>query len=225
MDLILPGRSLTFPSDLMTMELNPITISPETGATPQAQLILLHGWGANAKDLTPLAPSLHLPDYQFIFPEAPFPHPQIPWGRAWYDLNSAEQRGLPESREALKSWLQSIPSETGLPFEQTILGGFSQGGAMTLDVGRDFPLAGLVVLSGYLHFQPQPQTAAIAPLMIVHGRQDPVVPLKAAQQARDQFQQLGAQVSYHEFDMAHEIRPEVIQLIHDFAIKVMPKLS
>jgi phospholipase/carboxylesterase len=205
------------------MELNPIIISPTSGAPPEGLFILMHGWGANAEDLTTIAPLLNLPTYQFIFPEAPFPHPQVPNGRAWYALETPEYTGLTDSRESLLPWLKSLELTTGIPLERTILGGFSQGGAMTFDVGRNLPLAGLVVLSGYLHFQPTPQTSPIPPILIVHGQQDQVVPIQAAQKARDQFLQLGASVSYHEIPMGHEIRPEVIQLIQSFVVEVMPK--
>jgi len=44
----------------------------------------------------------------------------------------------------------------------------------------------------------------------MHGRQDSVVPLKAAQSARDSLAALGVSVQYQEFDMGHEIRPEVL---------------
>ncbi len=205
------------------MELNPIILPPATGTAPEGLLILMHGWGANPQDLTALAELLNLPSYQFIFPEAPFPHPQVPLGRAWYALETPEYIGLAESREKLQTGLQSLASTTGIPPERTILGGFSQGGAMTLDVGRNFPFAGLVVLSGYLHFQPQPQTQPISPILMVHGQQDQVVPVQAAHQARDQFQQLGAKVNYHEIEMGHEIPPEVLGLIRSFVMEVMPK--
>lgn len=206
------------------MEFNPIVVPPASGQAPEGLFILMHGWGANAEDLTTIAPLLNLPTYQFIFPEAPFPHPQVPFGRAWYALETPEYTGLTESRESLKTWLQSLESTTGIALERTILGGFSQGGAMTLDVGRNFPLAGLVVLSGYLHFQPSPLASSIPPILIVHGQQDQVVPIQAAQKAMHQFQQLGASVSYHQIQMGHEIRPEVIKLIQSFVVEVMPKL-
>ncbi len=205
------------------MELNPIVVPPSTGATPEGLFVLMHGWGANAQDLTALAALLNLPTHQFIFPDAPYPHPQVPLGRAWYALETPEHQGLTESRETLKTWLESLASSTGIPPQKTILGGFSQGGAMTLDVGHRFPFAGLVVLSGYLHFQPQPQTQPIPPILIVHGTQDPVVPVQAAHKARDQFQQLGAKVNYHELNMEHEIRPEAIGLIRSFVLEAMQK--
>ena len=204
------------------MDLNTITISAETDS-PEGLIVFLHGWGANAEDLASLTPLLRLPQYQFIFPDGPFPHPQVPLGRAWYSLETSEYKGLDESRQTLQNWLASLEDSTGIPASRTILGGFSQGGAMTMDVGRKLGLAGLIVLSGYLHFSPEPVEDGLPPMLIVHGRMDRVVPLNAAIQARDRFQELGANVQYHEFDMAHEIRPEVLTLIRSFVVEVMSK--
>lgn len=181
----------------------------------------LHGWGANAQDLASVVPLLNLPDYQFMFPNAPFPHPYVSTGKMWYNLETNKAKGLSESRQLLKEWLQSLESSTGVPLSRTILSGFSQGAAMTLDIGLSLPLAGLVALSGYLHPVSEPAGSKFAPVLIVHGRQDSVVPLTAAQSARETLVALGVSVQYQEFDMRHEIRPEVLALIRNFVLKVM----
>jgi phospholipase/carboxylesterase len=179
-------------------------------------LIALHGWGANGNDLVPLAPELSLPDYELIFPEAPFDHPHVSGGKMWYDLQDPDRGGLAESRQMLAEFLNSLPKTTGIPLSRTVLLGFSQGGAMTLDVGLRLPLAGLVSLSGYLHPIATPPNSAIPPILIVHGKQDAVVPLKAAQTARDTLIGLGAKIKYLEYDMGHEIRPEAIAQVRQF---------
>jgi phospholipase/carboxylesterase len=184
--------------------------------TKSGILIALHGWGANGNDLVPLAPELNLPDYEFIFPEAPFDHPHVPGGKMWYDLQDSDRGGLAESRQMLSEFLNSLPQTTGMPLSRTVLLGFSQGGAMTLDVGLSLPLAGLVCLSGYLHPIATPPKPPIPPISIVHGKQDAVVPLKAAQTARDTLIGLGAKVKYSEYDMGHEIRPEAIAQVQQF---------
>lgn len=178
----------------------------------------LHGWGANAQNLASVAPLLNLPDYQFMFPYAPFPHTYMPTGRMWYDLGSEKGKGLPESRKLLINWLLSLENSTGVPLSRTILSGFSQGAAMALDVGLSLPVAALVALSGYLHPISEPAGGKFPPVLIVHGRQDSVVPLKAAQSARDSLVALGVSVQYQEFDMGREIRPEVLAVIRNFAL-------
>lgn len=176
----------------------------------------LHGWGSNAEDLASLAPYLNLPTYQFCFPNAPLPHPQAPEGYMWYDLNT--QEGLPESRQLVLDWLQSLAEETQVPLERIILAGFSQGGAMALDIGARLPLAGLICLSGYLHpsitslFNPQ-----TPPVLLIHGQHDPVVPLSAAQTSEQALRQGGVSVQYQELPMVHEINPAALGFIQDFA--------
>ena len=193
-----------------------VSVLPENGLPPQHLLVLLHGWGADANDLSPLASILNLPTYQSIFPNAPFPHPQFSWGRAWYDLERQDYRGLAECRQVLHAWLLSLEAETGIPLERTILGGFSQGAAMALDVGLSLPVAGLCSLSGYLHFQPQPLPSSPPPIFMVHGQQDMVVPIQAAHQARNELKAIAAQVEYHELAMGHEIPQLVLQLLKTF---------
>lgn len=180
---------------------------------------MLHGWGANARDLAPLASMLKLPDCQFIFSDAPFPHPQVPGGKAWYALETQDYQGLSKSRQILFDWLESLEDLTGISLDRTILAGFSQGGAMALDVGLNLPLAGLCIMSGYLHFQPQARDFPFPPVSIVHGKQDPVVPISAARQTRDALTALGVEVQYQEFDMGHEISLEALSIIESFILQ------
>ncbi|MEA5514676.1 alpha/beta hydrolase [Nodularia sp. UHCC 0506] len=205
------------------MSLQFISLPPNSSQTPAGLIVCLHGWGSNAEDAASLSPFFNLPNYQFLFPNAPFPFPHSPTGRAWYDLRMENMyEGLAESRQLLIDWLQSLESSTGVPLSRTILSGFSQGGAMTLDVGLKLPLAGLVVMSGYLH--PDIVTTAkgdFPPTVIMHGRYDEVVPLTAALKAREAAESLGIAVDYHEFNTGHEIRPEMLAVLRNFVINLI----
>lgn len=206
------------------MSLKSISIPPTTDRQPVALIVALHGWGANARDLTSLAPAFNLPDYQFVFPDAPFPHPQEAGGKAWYDIESKDADGLVESRQLLGEFLLSLESSTGVPLSRTILGGFSQGGAMTLDVGLTLPLAGLASLSGYLHPWVLPIAgSALPPVLIVHGTEDMIVPIAAAVRSRDRFTDWGSAVQYREFNMGHEILPEVVDVMRSFVVETVSK--
>jgi phospholipase/carboxylesterase len=200
-----------------------ITVPPSTSQPPAGLIVTLHGWGANAEDVGSLLPFFHLPDYQFVFPNAPFPHPYSSVGKAWYDLRTENMyQGLAESRQLLTDFLQSLESSTGVPLSRTILSGFSQGGAMTLDVGSKLPLAGLVVMSGYLH--PEALTTAkdsFPPTLIMHGKRDEIVPLRAALKARETVESLGVAVEYHEFDTGHEIIPQMLDVSRKFVVNAI----
>lgn len=201
------------------MTLDVITIAPSNKSKPKYLLVALHGWGSNPQDMASLAPSFNLPDYQFILPAGPFAHPVAPGGKAWYSLENKDYRGLSQSRQLLKQFLESLAKTTGIPLSRTILSGFSQGGAMTLDVGLNLPLAGLCCLSGYLHSTPTATNGNIPPVLIVHGYRDAIVPIEAAQKAKNTLIDLGAKVEYQEFDMGHEILPPVVKLMENFIIK------
>ncbi|PSB33738.1 alpha/beta hydrolase [Stenomitos frigidus] len=214
------------------MTLQVITVPPATGEPPQGLIVILHGWGASAQDVFSLAPFIGLPDYQLVFPDAPFAHPYAAGGRMWYDFPGnfnfqstpafASRDDLSTSRQLLTDLIKALPETTGVPLSRTILGGFSQGAAMTLDVGLGLPLAGLMVLSGYLHAPIAHQQAAFPPTLMVHGRQDLVVPLSAAQQSLRNLQALGVSVRYQEFDMGHEIQPLVLKQVQSFVEELLP---
>ncbi|MDX2213005.1 MAG: alpha/beta hydrolase [Oculatellaceae cyanobacterium bins.114] len=196
----------------------------------QGLLVMLHGWGANAQDVAALASYVNLPEYQFIFPEAPFPHPYSTTGKKWYgfpddyDFRSRDdfqtKVDLLQSRQQLIDWLGSLEGETGIPLSHTVLAGFSQGGAMTLDVGLRLPFAALMVLSGYLHAPLQLETPPKSPVLMVHGTLDNVVPITAARQARDFLIAAGVNVDYQELVMGHEIQPIILQIVQSFIGKV-----
>jgi phospholipase/carboxylesterase len=188
---------------------------------PIGNIVFLHGWGANHQDLLDLVPYLQLPEYQFFLPNGFFPHQFTDTGRMWYSFTGAGRltetgrQELATSRDRLREWILGLPAQTGIPLHKTWLGGFSQGGAMTLEVGLFLPLAGLIVMSGYLHPDlPAPETCP--PVAIIHGRQDEVVPIDQAWQARQQIIEWGGTVQYQELEMGHDVVPAELQTVRQF---------
>lgn len=200
------------------MTLESIAFPPASRKPAAGLVVVLHGYGANCHDLAGMAKFLNLPDYYFLFADAPYAYPYGGAGRMWYNLEQPSPLELANSRQHLLDWLQSLAETTGIPLEKTILGGFSQGGFMTLEVGLNLPLAGLVVLSGYLHPQPRPDRPSFPPVLLIHGQQDAVVPLTAAHKTRDTLNSWGVEVDYHEFPMGHEINTPSLELMHNFVI-------
>ncbi|MEM6754501.1 MAG: alpha/beta hydrolase [Cyanobacteria bacterium P01_C01_bin.38] len=196
---------------------------PPNGEAKKGLIVILHGWGSNAEDVASIVPFLQLPEYHFVFPNAPFPHPHSPIGRAWYDLSRDNMyEGLTQSRELLIDFLHSLENSTGIPLKKTILSGFSQGGAMTLDVGLKSTAAGLISMSGYLHSDIQNlETTAnnfLPPVLIMHGKQDEIVPLQAAQKARDALELQAVSLEYREFDGGHQITSQMLDVARTFVL-------
>lgn len=207
------------------MSLNAIALTPEPDS--DHLLVLLHGWGANAQNVAGLIEAINMIAIPFkgLLPDAPFDHPMAPGGKQWYGFpanydfrrphNFEAQADLQESRRLLTEWMRSLPEQTGIPLEKTIMGGFSQGGAMTLDVGPHLPLAAMLILSSYSH-APIAQCTTPRPVLLLHGRQDPVVPLEKALDTKAQLEAQNLSVTYQEFDMGHEVSLDALRVASAF---------
>lgn len=207
------------------------TIETDTGPNPTATIIFLHGLGDSGHGFAPFAQELDLSaagPVRFIFPHAPTRPVTINGGyvmRAWYDILGADlvrredETGLRES-QALVQALVARENERGIPASRIVLGGFSQGCAMTLLTGlrHGERLAGLVGLSGYLPLADSTAAERHAanhgvPVFLAHGRQDPVIPIARALASRDALLALGHPVEWHEYPMPHSVcGPEVEHL-------------
>ena len=154
---------------------------------PQIRLVLLHGWGADASDLMPLGESLARGSglaLECLALNAPLPHP-AGFGRQWYGLFPAQWADVPRAVNQLKERLEAIDQQQ-IPLSRTVLLGFSQGGAMALDVGCQLPLAGIIACSAYPHPHWQPRTER-PPVVLIHGRDDDVVPVEAQTELAEQL--------------------------------------
>jgi len=198
-------------------------VTLEPAALASASVVLLHGLGADGTDFVPIVEELRLPDahpVRFVFPHAPLRPVTVNAGyvmRAWYDIRSftpegrADAAGLAQSVERVNGYLRR-EIERGVAASRIVLAGFSQGGAVALAAGLRFPqrLAGILALSAYLPF---PQTLeaersvanADVPILMCHGRLDPVVHVTLGQEARDVLTGLRYPVEWREYPMQHEV--------------------
>ncbi|MFY8148936.1 MAG: alpha/beta hydrolase [Prochlorococcaceae cyanobacterium] len=178
------------------------------------RLVLLHGWGADADDLLDLADLLVPPTVSVVALRAPEPHPSG-YGRQWYDLQPIDWGALPAARASLTGRLQDLARSVPLP--RTVLLGFSQGAALALDAGCALPLAGIVACSGYPHegWQP-PAAAALPPVLLSHGRQDPVVPYAASEELLRRLQGAGGRAELLPFEGGHTIDAAVLPVLAGF---------
>ncbi len=170
-----------------------------------SRLVLLHGWGADADDLLDLADLLVGPQVSVVGLRAPEPHPSG-MGRQWYSLQPINWQQLPAACRDLHSRLAALADS--VPLQRTVLLGFSQGGAMALDVGSELPLAGIVACSGYPHQGWQPEAAAdrpLPPVLLSHGRTDPVVPFAASEAVLALLKGAGGEARLLPFSGGHTI--------------------
>ena len=210
------------------------TVEHETGPSPTWTVLWLHGLGADGNDFVPLVPELLRRDWpaiRFVFPHAPVRAVTINNGarmRAWYDIRDfdfasrADETGVRESIAQVEA-LIAREAEHGVPASRVLLAGFSQGAAIALAVGlgRQSPLAGLVVLSGYLPMAEaltcvMPGEAATQPLFMAHGQHDTVVPYAAGEISATRLRALGFRVDWHAYPMAHQVCGEQVRDLGDW---------
>ena len=203
-----------------------VTLSPQVPAV--ASVILLHGLGADGYDFVPIAAELGLPDslpVRFVFPHAPLRPVTVNNGyvmRAWYDIKSftpagrADMSGIVESARRVADCIDR-ELQLGVAPARVVLAGFSQGGAVALYTGLRYPdrLAGILAMSGYLPF---PETLAAersaansdVPILLCHGRSDPVVPIAMGLEARRDLETHGYAPEWRDYPMQHAVCVEEI---------------
>jgi phospholipase/carboxylesterase len=216
------------------------TVEIQTGPNPSAAVVWLHGLGADGHDFEPIVPQLSwsgAPDIRYVFPHAPVRPVTINGGmpmRAWYDILSLtsarghDRDGIVDSVNRVGDLLRREIA-AGIPSRRIILAGFSQGGAIALQLALRFPeaLAGVVALSSYLLFadrlegQRSPANAAL-PAFVGHGTSDPVVPVSLGEEAARVLGALGHPVDWHTYPIVHSVCPAEIE---DLASWMRPRLE
>ncbi len=204
-----------------------VILEPQSAAN--AAIVWLHGLGADGNDFVPIVEELSLPAsaaIRFIFPHAPYRAVTINGGvrmRAWYDILSLsldgpeDEFGVRESASMASAWLIE-QREAGIDSRRMILAGFSQGGAVALHAGlrHPDPLAGILALSTYLPLRwSWPAEAHEAnrrtPVLMMHGRFDPVLPMALGEMSRDHLLEHGQPVQWRDYPMQHQVCLEQIR--------------
>lgn len=204
------------------------TLEIVTGPNPAAAVVWLHGLGADGHDFEPIVPQLGwqgAPDIRYVFPHAPVRPVTINGGmpmRAWYDILSLtsarghDREGVVTSVNQAAALVQREISR-GIASERILVAGFSQGGAIALQLALRFPekLAGVIALSSYLLFPDRIESQrheanSRLPAFVGHGTLDPVVPIAMGEAAARQLEAMGHPVEWHSYPMPHSVSPEEI---------------
>lgn len=205
------------------------TIERTFGSSPTHAVIWLHGLGATADDFVPVIPYLGLAKslaVHFVFPQAPDRPITVNGGYVmpgWYDIkgmditDKEDLLGMTQSQTMLEGLIQEQVAK-GIPSSNIILAGFSQGGAVAYYTGirSSQKLAGILALSTYLPFLRNAEAEhskvnLTCPILAMHGRSDPVVPLSAGKLSADGLTALGYQVVWREYAMEHTVIPEQLE--------------
>ena len=220
------------------MELLP-HIELVTGPDPVGTVIWMHGLGADGWDFVPIVRELPLPQdvaIRFIFPHAPVRPVTLNNGmemRAWYDIamndiaRLPDERGIRESQGAVGQLIRRERSR-GIASERIVLAGFSQGGAIALQLGLRHAerLGGIAALSTYLPLEDSLEAEAAAanratPIFMAHGTEDQVIPVRMAETSRRALERHGYKVEWHDWPMPHSVCAEEIEALSAFLGRVL----
>ncbi len=178
--------------------------------SPTNRLVLLHGWGADAQDLVPVGQLLtegfnHC--FEIVSLSAPQVHPSG-LGRQWYPLYPHEWEQVPNAVNDLERRINNLGFEK-VPLKKTLLLGFSQGGAMALELAIRIKFQGVFALSSYPHPNWFPLKDA-PPIFLCHGNRDDVVPKDASQKSFDILKKNKFESNLYIFEGGHEINKDLI---------------
>jgi len=193
-------------------------IAPRSGAAQQL-VVLLHGYGADGKDLIEIGRQWQrlLPQAAFVAPHAPERMPMSPVGRQWFPLtmrDTAERwRGVIQARPALDAFLDAELARHGLEASALALVGFSQGTMMALHAGlrRAEAPAAILGYSGLLVLDPgkgkagseaaaadlAAEATARPAILLVHGEADDLIPATALFESAEMLARAGLPCEWH----------------------------
>ncbi|MGZ8257279.1 MAG: alpha/beta hydrolase, partial [Gallionella sp.] len=153
-----------------------------------------------------------------------------------YDIKAAtidaipDEAGIRSSIEQIKAFI-AYEIARGIPSEHIFVAGFSQGGAIALELGLRIatPLAGILALSTYLPLaklaaQEVSPAAKVTPIFMAHGKYDDVVPYSLGDAARTGLARLDCRLTWQEYPMQHSVcAAEVMDIQNWLSKKIATK--
>jgi phospholipase/carboxylesterase len=200
------GSSGALTGGTIMLTLEAIHWGPASKAKPRQLVVLCHGLGADAFDLIDLAPSWQhaCPDALFASVHAPFQH-DSGFGRQWWSVADRSppvmEAGARTAASYLHGFIDAELNRLELPGDAYAIMGFSQGAMIALFTGLRRPVAPRAILafSGAL-IAPETLPAELAnraPVLLVHGQADDVVPASRSHEAESVLTASGVTVEAH----------------------------
>ena len=201
-------------------------------------ILMLHGFGASYDDLAPLAPYLDPKnEWNWFFPNGILEVKLGPYmsGRAWFpirmaELEAAAMRGevvdfadvLPDGMSEARKRLTGLIETLRIQPKDLIIGGFSQGAMMSVDVAAHLKddIRGLVMFSGTLinrkaWTENLPGRHKI-PFFQSHGRSDPLLGYQHAERLYQELLTAKLKGKFVGFSGGHEIPQQVVTEAKEF---------
>ena len=199
-------------------------VFPNEDLKPNSLIFLLHGIGADALDLIPLAKhwSAFLKKTKFYSLHATFPYKLAPFGRQWFDLEDRDQTRILKEIELVKpmilTFIKQKLEDYNLQYKDLILVGFSQGTmvALNLTLTMKEEVRGVLGYSGGLILTKSGKIKITSKpnICLIHGQDDEVVPKKMMETTEIILKDNNIDADTHLIEnLSHSINEE-LSLIH-----------
>ena len=199
------------------MKLNAIELPPRAPGLSRT-LILLHGYGADERDLLPIAHALD-PRLRALSLQG-----SVALGgpmRAWFNLGQDARGRITFDADAARAAVRGATAaveEIAATSPRPLLLGFSQGAGIAVGVALLRPdlAAGVLSFSGVARALEDQDHAPMEklrgfPVFAAHGLDDPLLPIELGRDLRATLEALGLDVEWHEYPMEHMVIPEEIE--------------
>ena len=203
---------------------------PNHDFEPNSLVVLLHGIGADAFDLIPLAKywALTLKKTKFYSLHAPYTYRLAPFGKQWFDLEDRDQTRILKEIELIKpmiiTFLKKKLKNYNLQYKDLILVGFSQGTmvALNLTLTMKEEVRGVLGYSGGVILTKSGKIEIISKpnICLVHGKNDEVVPKKMMETTKIILKDNNIDVDTHLIEnLGHSIDQKGLEIGQNFLVK------
>jgi thioredoxin len=197
------------------------------GSDATRLLLMLHGYGADERDLGGLLPYLD-PEGVFatVLPRAPLTAPGAP-GFAWYDFGGEPAEGYLAALAMLDELVDDQVTALGFTREDAIFAGFSQGAGLALGLAllpgdRPRPSGVLAMSPAFPLTDLSVDPAALdIPVFVQHGTHDPLIPVQRSRDLARALRELGVPATYREYPMEHQVALESMQDAREWLTEVV----
>jgi thioredoxin 1 len=188
------------------------------GSASQRLALLVHGYGADERDLGGLLTYLD-PDGSLaaVLPRAPFAVPGTP-GYAWYAMFEGDRAegSYADALAQLDDVLSEQAEALALPRREALVGGFSQGAGLALGLAlqrseRERPAAVLAMSPVLDLSQLDVDAEGAPPVLVQHGTHDPLIPVQRSRDLAQQLRDIGVPTVYLEYPMEHQVALESLR--------------
>jgi predicted esterase len=204
----------------------PLALAGAPLGNGRGAVIMVHGRGAGARNILDLARALDRPDFTWIAPEAS--------GNAWYPSSfmaprEANQPGLSSGLAVIRALVSQV-EEAGVPRENLLLMGFSQGACLASEFAYRNPgrYGGVIAYSGGLIGPPgtewDPEGSFLeTPVFLGCSDVDPHIPRERVDDSAGVFGAMGATVTKRIYPgMGHLVNEDEIEFTREILDGIPP---